>query len=51
VQEIAEVLGRRSGKTIIEEWQEALTLHRVRYETVILPDEEKELLEPMATVI
>ena len=41
VQEIAEVLGRRSGKTIVEVWQEALSLHRVRYETEVLdPGEE-----------
>jgi hypothetical protein len=36
IQEIAEVLSRRSGKTIIEVWNEALSLHRVRYETRVL---------------
>jgi hypothetical protein len=30
VQEIAEVLGKRSGKSITEVWNEALTLQRVR---------------------
>jgi hypothetical protein len=42
LQEIAEVLSRRSGKTIIEVWQEALSLHRVRYETEVLADTEEE---------
>jgi hypothetical protein len=41
VQEIAEVLSRRSGKSIVEVWNEALTLHRVRYEREILPDDEE----------
>jgi hypothetical protein len=38
VQEIAEVLTRQQGKTLGEVWEEALSLHRVRYETEILPD-------------
>jgi hypothetical protein len=33
VAEIAEVLARRQGKLVREVWTEALTLHRVRYET------------------
>jgi hypothetical protein len=41
IQEIAEVLSRRSGKTIIEVWNEALSLHRVRYETEVLADQEE----------
>ena len=41
VQEIAEVLSRQSGCTIIEVWNEALSLHGVRYETDVLRDEEK----------
>jgi hypothetical protein len=40
VQEIAEVLSRRSGKSIIEVWQEALSLHRVRYERDVLKAED-----------
>jgi hypothetical protein len=36
VTEIAEVLARRQGKTVREVWNEALTLHRVRYETDVL---------------
>jgi hypothetical protein len=38
VQEIAEVLSTRSGKSIADVWNEALTLHRVRYETEVLLD-------------
>jgi hypothetical protein len=38
VQEIAEVLSQRSGEPIPDVWNEALTLHRVRYETEVLPD-------------
>jgi hypothetical protein len=38
VAEIAEVLARRQGKTVRKVWTEALTLHRVRYETEVLPD-------------
>jgi hypothetical protein len=38
VQEIAEVLSRQSGRSIVEVWNEALSLHRVRYDTVPLPD-------------
>jgi hypothetical protein len=30
VQEIAEVLSRQSGQSIVEVWNEALRLHRVR---------------------
>jgi hypothetical protein len=41
VQEIAVVLSRRSVKTIIEVWQEALSLHRIRYETEVLVDPEE----------
>jgi len=43
VQEIAEVLARRSGKTINEVWTEALDLHRVRYETEVLPPSETDV--------
>jgi hypothetical protein len=42
VQEIAEVLSRRSGKSIVDVWNEALSLHRVRYATEILPHPEEE---------
>ncbi len=35
VQEIAAVLAKRSGKSIVEVWNEALSLHRVRYETEV----------------
>jgi hypothetical protein len=38
VQEIAEVLQREQpDQTIADLWEEALSLHRVRYETEILP--------------
>jgi hypothetical protein len=40
VQEIAEVLSRRSGKSITEVWNEALTPLRVRYETEVLPRDD-----------
>jgi predicted transcriptional regulator len=43
VQEIADVLARQSGKTTTQVWEEALSLHRVRYETTPLPDTEPEL--------
>jgi hypothetical protein len=36
VSEIAEVLARQQGKRVSEVWQEALTLHRVRYETEVV---------------
>jgi hypothetical protein len=42
VQEIAEVLSRQSGRSIIEVWDEALRLHRVRYETERLIDDRQE---------
>jgi hypothetical protein len=35
VTEIAEVLARRQGKVVREVWTEALTLHRIRYETKV----------------
>jgi hypothetical protein len=38
VQEIADVLSRRSGRSIVEVWNEALSLHRVRYEKEMLAD-------------
>jgi hypothetical protein len=38
VQEIADVLAREAGKTPSQVWEEALSLHRVRYETAPLPD-------------
>jgi hypothetical protein len=41
VQEIAEVLSRQSGHSIIEVWDEALRLHRVRYETERLVDDRE----------
>lgn len=41
VQEIAEVLARWEGKELRAVWNEALTLHRVRYETEVLPPIEK----------
>jgi hypothetical protein len=43
VQEIAEVLSREQGRPIDGAiWQEALSLHRVRYETEILSEHEEE---------
>jgi hypothetical protein len=42
VQEIAEVLSRQSGRSIVEVWNEALELHRVRYETEPLIDDREE---------
>jgi hypothetical protein len=41
VQEIAEVLSRESDRSIIEVWDEALRLHRVRYETERLVDDRE----------
>jgi hypothetical protein len=41
VQEIAEVLSRQSGTSIIEVWNEALCLHRVRYEAEVLASDEE----------
>jgi hypothetical protein len=41
IAEIAEVLSRRSGKPIAVVWNEALGLHRVRYETKVLTDKEE----------
>jgi hypothetical protein len=38
VSEIADVLAREQGREIAEVWEEALSLHRVRYETEVLPD-------------
>jgi hypothetical protein len=47
VQEIAGVLSHQSGRSIVEVWTEALTLHRVRYETVpLIDDREDEPLKP-----
>ena len=42
--EIAEVLLRQSppGTTLVDVWEEALSLHRVRYATEILPPEPEE---------
>jgi hypothetical protein len=42
VQEIAEVLSRQSGRSIIEVWDVAVRLHRVRYETERLIDDRQE---------
>jgi len=42
IEEIAEVLSRRSGKSIVEVLNEALTLHRVRYATEVLANEAEE---------
>jgi hypothetical protein len=42
VQEIAEVLSRQTGRSIMEVWNEALNLHRVRFETEVLADPEEE---------
>jgi hypothetical protein len=36
VQEIAEVLSRQSGRSTVEVWNEAISLHRVRYETKVI---------------
>jgi hypothetical protein len=47
VQEIAEVLAREQGKPIdIKIWEEALSLHRVRYETEVLRDPEQDSEQP-----
>jgi len=46
VQEIAEVLQREQpDKTIAELWEEALSLHRVRYETTVLPPKHNRPVE------
>jgi hypothetical protein len=45
VQEIANVLSRRTGRSIIEVWELALSLHRVRYETDVLTDAEDPLCQ------
>jgi hypothetical protein len=37
-----EVLSHQSGRSIIEVWDEALRLHRVRYETERLFDDREE---------
>ena len=42
VQEIAEVLSRQSSRSIIEVWDDAVRLHRVRYETERLIDDREE---------
>lgn len=41
VEEIARVLMKEQGKTMLDVWQEALSLHRVRYESEIMPEPEK----------
>lgn len=41
VLEIADVLAREQGKTVFEVWEEALSLHRVRYATEVLPPLEE----------
>lgn len=42
IQEIAEVLLREKppGTTLMEVWAEAISLHRVRYSSVVLPPRE-----------
>ena len=40
VEEITEVLIRESGKSMAEVWENALSLHRVRYDTEVLPVSE-----------
>jgi hypothetical protein len=42
VQEIAEVLSRQSGHSTMDVWDDALRLHRVRYETERLIDDREE---------
>jgi hypothetical protein len=37
----AKILRRRSGKSIAKVWNEALTLHRVRYAKDVLTEEEE----------
>jgi hypothetical protein len=37
VTEIAEVLARQENKTLGEVWEEALSLHRMRYARELLP--------------
>lgn len=46
VQESAEILARQRGTTVTEVWNEALTLHRVRYETEIVPPPGEEPAQP-----
>jgi hypothetical protein len=41
VQEIADVLSRRSGKPVRDVWEEALSLNRVRYETDVLKEDDE----------
>ena len=41
VQEIAEVLSHQTGRSIVDVWNDALKLHRVRYETDELAEREK----------
>ena len=44
VMEIADVLAKRQGKSMQKVWEKALSQHRVRFETEILPppDEKSE---------
>jgi hypothetical protein len=42
VDEIAEVLARQQQKSLVDVWQQALSLHRVRYETIVLLEPEPE---------
>jgi hypothetical protein len=41
VTEIAQVLARQENKTLGEVWEEALSLHQVRYGTEVLPDPDE----------
>jgi hypothetical protein len=50
VQEIAGVLSRQSGQSIIEVWNEALSLHRVRYEMELLAGPKEADLLPVRGV-
>jgi hypothetical protein len=42
VRGIARVLMAESGKSMVEVWEEALSIHRVQYNTEVLPDPEEE---------
>jgi hypothetical protein len=42
VQEIAEVLSSQSGRSVLDVWDEALRLHRVRFESERLIDDRED---------
>jgi deferrochelatase/peroxidase EfeB len=42
VRGIARILMAESGKSMVVVWEEALSLHRVQYNTEVLPDPDPE---------